>query len=195
MRKIILMAAVASLLAAPAFAGGFSVYGSYWNTDQVDEALGGGVRLGIPLGSVLQLDVGATYYEELVDRPFDALGEVETPFVENGLQVVPIEVGLRFNLGENRRFNPYIGGGATYYLIDSDFGEVDDEAGWYARLGAELGAVTGNGFFVEAGYRDVEATVENDPADFEDFDDLEFEEKVAVDLAGPTVHAGYVWRW
>jgi len=179
-----------TLVAAPAAAGGFGAYGAYWDTDAADQAAGGGLRLGLPLGPVLQLDLGATYYEELVNRPFDALGDVDTPFVENGLQVLPVEAGLRLNLGANGRVNPYLGGGAQYLFLDSDFGDVDDEAGWYARLGAEFG-----GFFVEGGYRGVEATVVNDPADFEDFDDLEFEEETEVDLSGAMVNLGYVWRF
>lgn len=196
--KMILAAMlVLGLAVTPAYAGGLSVYGTYWNTDAADEAAGGGLRFGIPLGAadVLQLDLGATYYEELVDRPFDTLDDVETPFVENGLQVTPVEAGLRLNFAERSRFNPYVGGGGTYYFIDSDFGEIDDEAGWYARLGAEFGEVEGNGFFAEAGYRGVEATVENDPDDFDDFDDIEFEEETELDLSGALVNVGYVWRW
>jgi hypothetical protein len=184
-----------SLAAAPAAAGGFSAYGTYWDTDAADSAAGGGLRLGVPLGPVLQFDLGASYYEELVNRPFRALGDVETPFVENGLQVWPVEAGLRLNFAEGRRVNPYLGGGAHYLFMDSDFGEVDDEAGWYARLGTEFGEVEGNGFFVEAGYRGVEVTVENDPADFEDFDDVDFEAETEIDLSGALVNLGYVWRF
>lgn len=195
-RKTILAFLLAlGLGVTPALAGGLSIYGTYWDTDAAEEAAGGGVRLGIPLGTVVQLDLGATYYEELTDRPFDELGDIDTPFQENGLQVIPVEAGLRFNFAENSRFNPYIGGGASYLFLDSDFGDVDDEAGWYARLGAEFGEINGNGFFVEAGYRGVEATVENDPNDFDDFDDIEFEEETEIDLSGALVNAGYVWRW
>lgn len=196
-RLILAAMLVLGLAVTPAYAGGLSIYGTYWNTDAADEAAGGGLRFGIPLGAtgVLQLDLGATYYEELVDRPFDALGDVDTPFVENGLQVIPVEAGLRLNFAENSRLNPYIGGGGTYYFIDSDFGDVDDEAGWYARVGTEFGQVNGNGFFAEAGYRGVEVTVENDPEDFDDFDDIEFEEQTEVDLSGALVNVGYVWRW
>jgi hypothetical protein len=186
---------VLALGATPAFAGGLNIYGSYWDTDAAEEAAGGGLRLGIPLGQVVQLDLGASYYEELTDRPFRELGDVETPFVENGLQVIPVEAGLRFNFAEGSRFNPYLGGGATYYFIDSDFGDVSDEAGWYARIGAELGEPGGSGFFAEAGYRGVEVTVENDPDDFDDFDDIEFQEETEIDLSGAVVNVGYVWRW
>lgn len=195
-RKTILAFLLAlGLGVTPALAGGLSIYGTYWNTDAADEAAGGGVRLGIPLGNVVQLDLGGTYYEELVDRPFDEIDDVDTPFVENGLQVTPVEAGLRFNFAERSRFNPYIGGGASYLFLDSDFGDVDDEAGWYARVGAEFGEIDGNGFFAEAGYRGVEATVENDPDDFDDFDDIEFEEETEIDLSGALVNVGYVWRW
>jgi len=194
-RTIFALLMAATLAATPAAAGGFSAYGTYWNTDAADEAAGAGLRFGIPLGSVVQIDLGAAYYEELVNRPFAALGDIDTPFVENGLQVTPVEAGLRFNFAEYSRFNPYIGGGAHYLFLDSDFGEVDDEAGWYARLGTEFGQVNGNGFFVEAGYRGVEVTVENDPEDFEDFDDVEFEPETEIDLSGALVNLGYVWRF
>lgn len=186
---------ILGLAATPAAAGGFSVLGTYWDTDAADSAAGAGLRFGIPLGQVVQLDLGANYYEELVDRPFDELGDADTPFVENGLQVTPVEAGLRFNFAQHSRFNPYLGGGAQYLFLDSDFGDVDDEAGWYARLGTEFAQYNGNGFFVEAGYRGVEVTVENDPEDFDDFDDIEFEEETEVDLSGAMVNLGYVWRF
>lgn len=190
MKKALVLAALACLVAAPSFATDFSIYGSYWDTDAAGDTGGGGVRLGIPLGRVLDLDIRATYYEEVKDRPFDALGDVETPFVENGIQILPVDLGLRADFAPESRVNPYVGGGASYFFLDSDFGDVDDEAGWYALGGLEIGS-----FFVEAAYRGAEATVENDPDDFDDFDDIDFEEETAVELDGFAANAGFVWRF
>lgn len=190
MRKLLTIAALAALFALPASAGDFSLYGAYWDTDAADDALGGGLRLGIPLGEVITLDFRATYYEELVNRPFERVGDLETPFVDNGIQVLPVDLGLRFRFAGGETVTPYIGGGGTYYFLDSDFGNLKDEAGWYALGGVEVGS-----FFVEGQYRGVEVTVENDPADFDDIDDIEFDPETAVKLDGFGVNAGWVWRF
>jgi hypothetical protein len=183
------------LAAAPAAQAdlGFSLFGSYWEPDDTSDAGGGGVELAFPLGERWDIDVRASYFEELDPEPLDVLFDADSPFQEAGLEVLPIEIGLRFALAPNAEVvRPYIGGGAGYYLLDSDFGDVDDEGGWYALFGLGFGDREGASFFVEGQWRKMEATVEEDPDDPFDFEG--FDEGVALDLDGLGFNAGVTWR-
>ena len=172
---------------------GFSLYGSYWEPDDTSDAGGGGIELLFPISPRWDVDLRASYFEELDAEPLDQLGDAESPFQEHGLEVLPLELGLRFAFAPDAAVRPYIGGGAGYYVLDSDFGVVDDEAGWYGILGLGFGNREGASFFVEAQYRKMEATVEEDPSDPFDFEG--FDEGVALDLDGVGFNAGVTWRF
>lgn len=187
---------VVALGATPASAGHFNLFGSYWDTDDAGDTAGGGIGVGIPLGQRLGLDLRASYYEELSNDPLDAIFDNDDPiFQQNGLQVVPLEIGLRYNFSPGAGANFYLGGGGTYYLLDSDFGEVDDEVGGYALLGVDLGNPEGVSFFVEGFWRVAEAKLSFDPDDFDDIDDIDLVNRVPVDLNGLGVNAGLSWRF
>ena len=182
------------LLAAPAAHAdfGFSIFGSYWEPDDTSDAGGGGLELAFPLGERWNLALRGSYFEELDPEPFETLFDADSPFQNAGLEVLPIELGLRFDLmPEAAQIHPYIGGGAGYYWLDSDFGDVDDEGGWYALFGLGFGDREGASFFVEAQYRKMEATVEEDPDDPFDFEG--FDEGVGIDLDGLGFNAGVSW--
>ncbi len=196
---ICIFALLALVVTAPAFAGGFYAFGSYWNMDDLDEAAGGGVKLSVPLGTVVNLDFRGTYYEQIDDEDFfgQLIDDDESPFLENAVDVIPVDVGLSFNLSPRGSFTPTLGAGASYFLLDSDRGEIDDEVGWYANAGLEFASQGSLGFFAEALYRSATGTVETSPEDFQDIDDIEgidFDD-VAIDLDGFGVNAGIVWRW
>ena len=87
-------------------------------------------------------------------------------------------------------FNPYVGAGVGYYLLDTDRFEVDDEVGFYGVIGGEFGDPDGLSFMVEGMYRNIEAEVRDDDID----DDIEFDD-VDFDLSGPVLNAGIVWRF
>jgi hypothetical protein len=88
---------------------------------------------------------------------------------------------------------PYLGGGASYFLLDTNQGEVSDEVGWYGKAGLEFGNdPTGARFFAEAMYRDVTGTVKshrNEPGSPEVVD------KVDLQLRGVGANVGVIWRW
>jgi hypothetical protein len=103
---------------------------------------------------------------------------------------------VRFAEGE--QLHPYFGAGASYFLLDSNRRGVDvpDELGWFASLGSNFGDGEGMDVFAEAIYRRVEATVEIDPNELDDIDDISgLNESTAVDLAGLGMNAGVRWRW
>lgn len=184
--------------AAPGAAGGLSVFASQWDTSDAGDSLGWGVALGIPLGSTFDLDLRASRFDDFEDEPVARLFPGDAPQAEvEDVEATPLEVGLRLKLGRDRGFNPYLGAGVSYFLLDSSrMGvEVDDEVGFYGLVGARLGDGRGADLFVEALWRQVEATAEDDPGSIGDLDDIDFDDRVDLDLGGFAVQAGLVWSW
>jgi hypothetical protein len=189
---IVLMSAGVS----PVAAGDFSLYGSYWDTDVAGDAGGGGISLGLPLGDVFAFELRGTYYEELTDDPLENIFDSDDPvFEDRSIQVLPIEAGVRFTFAHGGHFRPHLGGGVSYFLLDSDFGEISDEVGWYAAAGATIGDGQGAEFFFEGIWREATATVEIDPEDFEDIDDIEVDHHESFDMGGIGVNAGVRWTF
>ena len=196
-RPFLALAALALLLAfaaAPATASSFSIFGSYWDTDALGETAGGGIQFGVPLGGQgLQLDFRGTYYPDLTEEFDDLVEGDDGPEVE--VESIPVDVGLTYHFGRSA-VRPYLGGGGTYYLLDIDRGELDDEFGWYGKGGIEFGSgPRGASFFVEAMYRSVEGSLDADPEDFDDIDDVDFTDNVDLDLTGFSASAGIVWHF
>lgn len=183
MKKTILCAAAAlAILAAPAArATDFGVFGAYWDTDEADEALGVGAKLR--LGRFVELR--GTYFS-------DVTADTDPERFDFEVSAIPLEAGLRFDFAEGEAFSPYVGGGAGYYLLDTSEGDIDDEVGWYAVLGAEFARQpSGLGFMAEAIYRGMEATVTEDEDGFPD----DIRDDVAINLDGLGINAGLVWRF
>jgi hypothetical protein len=182
--------------AAPASAGHFNLFGSFWDTDEAGDAAGGGLGFGFPIGERWGLDLRASYYEELSNEPLEAIFDDDDPiFQRSGLQVLPLEIGLRYNFAPGNRTNFYLGGGGSYFLLDSDFGEVDDEVGGYAIAGVDIGNPDGVSFFVEGLWRIAEAKVDFDPDALDEVDDIDLVNRVPVDLNGLGINAGVTWRF
>ena len=164
MKKAILCAVAAlALLAGPASATDFSVFGSYWDTKDADEALGAGAKLR--LGRFVELR--GTYFS-------DVTADTEPERFDFEVSAIPI------------------GGGAGYYMLDTTEGDIDDEVGFYAVLGAEFARQpSGLGFMAEAIYRSMEATVTEDEDGFPD----DIRDDVVFDLDGLGINAGITWRF
>jgi opacity protein-like surface antigen len=183
MKKTILcVAAALTILAVPAAkATDFGVFGSYWGTEDADNALGGGAKLR--LGRFVELR--GTYFS-------DVTADTDPERFDFEVSAIPLEAGLRFDFAENEAFSPYVGGGASYYLLDTSEGDIDDEVGWYAVVGAEFARQpSGLGIMAEAIYRGVEATVTEDSDGFPD----DIHDDVTLNLDGFGVNAGLVWRF
>jgi hypothetical protein len=192
---ILVLAVLAS--ASPALAQGFEVFGSYWDTSDVEDTFGGGVALGIPFGeSGFGLKLRGTYYQELTDEPLDNLfDDDEAFFQEESLEVLPVDVGLSYTFARGEVFSPTIAAGASYFFIDTtrEGFDVDDETGYFVSLGTQIGQREGVNFFVEGLYRSTESTFRRNRLDGDDETDLD--EEVAIDLDGFAVNAGIAWRW
>jgi len=173
------ISAVALLAAAPAKAADFSVFGSYWDTKDVAGGYGGGVKLDF----ARFLELRATYFGDVNSN---------TPFPNNDrfkVRAAPLEAGLVFKFAPDERFTPYLGGGASYILLDTNRGNIKNEAGWYAEAGADIKTGHGFGLMLEAVYRSVDATVR------ENGTDTTFNDKVGLQLRGLGANAGLVWHF
>lgn len=194
MKKALGITLALCLWASLAGATDFKLYGSYWDTTDVEDAFGGGLGISFPLGgSPLSLSFAGTYYQELTDEPVSNLfDDDEGVFQDEGLEVLPVDAGLQFNFQPNGPFDVWIGGGVSYFFIDTTRSglDVDDETGWHASVGSRFGSREGANFFAEALYRSTEATVRR-----ADRDDVEVDEDVAIDLDGISVNAGILWTF
>lgn len=197
MRRIVLTSILAFCLVgvAPAMATDLSLFGSYWQTGDFDDTFGGGTRLGFGDGPV-QFELRASYFPDIAEdfeQLFDSDSEFEDQFE---ITAIPVEAGVTFNFAGNESFSPYIGGGASYILLDTDIGEVDDEVGFYVVAGFKAGGNDGGvGFVAEAIYRNIEGQVNFDPEDFDDVDDVDFDDDFDLDLAGVGANVGIVFRF
>ena len=196
MKKAFAVLVLSLVCAAPAaMAQQFELYGSYWDTSDLDETFGGGVGFGFPFGeSGLGLHVNGTYYQELSDDPVDNLfDDEEGVFEDESVEVLPIDVGLRYEFDTDGGFSPWIGGGFSYFMIDTTFEGVDvnDETGFHVSLGSRFGASESTNFFLEGVYRSTEATLVRNRRE----DDIDIRDEVAIDLDGIAVNAGIMWRF
>jgi hypothetical protein len=194
--KKILLATLAVGLLLPAFgaqASGLAIFGSYWDTEALDDTAGAGVKFSIPLGQTFNLDLRGTYYEPFdrdalsdeVDDLFD--DEVDREIFNSEISIIPIEAGFSFNLGQGA-VRPTIGAGVSYFMLDHDRFSIDDEVGWYGSVGLDFARQGGVGFFLEGLYRSAEGEVNDDR------DDIDFD-RVPIDLDGFAANAGVVFRF
>lgn len=194
--KKILLATLAVGLLLPAFgaqASGLAIFGSYWDTEALDDTAGAGVKFSIPLGQTFNLDLRGTYYEPFdrralrdeIDDLFD--DEVDREIFDSEISIIPIEAGFSFNLGQGA-VRPTLGAGVSYFMLDHDRFDLDDEVGWYASVGLDFARRGRVGFFLEGLYRSAEGEVNDDR------DDIDFD-SVPIDLDGFAANVGVVFRF
>jgi hypothetical protein len=180
--------AALALLAVPATASDFALFGAYQDTDDANEGLGVGGRLRFNY-----FELRATYFDDVTSEVDFGGDDCPPDCVENDdfdLKFVPLEAGLVFKFAETDRFRWFIGGGAGYYIIDTDFAEVDDEVGYYGVIGTDIFFGGNFGMTIEGMYRNMEATVRQ-----ADSDDVDVDEEVDIQLGGIGANVGLVWRF
>jgi opacity protein-like surface antigen len=176
MKRLVVLCTALMVIATAASASDLALYGSYWNTDELDDTWGAGARGRMGSGDPLYLELRGTYFSDLTEN--DAVD----------LRTIPADLGLGLALIKEQDIELSVIGGGTYYFLDTDDFDVDDEIGWYAGAGAQVQLRQGLCIFAEFLYRDVEATVEDD--DLGSIDD----DTVDVDLAGSMVNIGLVFQ-
>lgn len=180
MRKYIVGALAIAALAGStaAIAQGemsLGVFGSYWDHEDADGSWGIGAK-----GRFGYVELRGTYY-----------GDADTDILQGTtfqLSTFPVDVGLAFNFAADSPLNPYIGAGGSYYFMDTNAGDVDDEVGWYLLVGGEMGMTQGLSFMLEGTYRSVEATIKPGQGAT-----LITDSKLNIDGFG--ANAGVVWRF
>jgi outer membrane protein W len=180
-----LAVAALGLLAVPAAASDFGVYGSYWDTKDAGQGYGGGIKVGWNI-----VELRATYFNDITanEPTIFTPGQFNNEGNKFKIHAAPLEAGLKFNLVRDRAANPYVGGGAAYYLLSTNRGKIKDEAGWYAVAGLDIPTRAGFGINVEGIYRGVKATVTN-------FENADLSDKVNLKLDGLGINAGLVWKF
>ncbi len=185
MKKLLIVWS-AAILAVQVHASGLGIYGSYWNSKDYSDTLGGGLKLKLDMAPTFSMELRGSYLPEFAKDQAD-------------LDVGAIEAGLTFNLILNEYITPYIGGGAGYYVFDvkSKLDEevefkVDNKVGFYGVAGLELALSKRVAFFGEAKYTIVEAELE---AAWENLDNVIKDTDKGKDLNGMGVNAGIVMKW
>jgi len=173
LKKLAMVMGILALVSVPTQAGSFGVYGSYWSSDEASNSWGAGARVGFDFSKWVELEFHGTYYPDFGAEGFSEDIEV---------RAIPVDGGLKFNFLPGKMVNPYAGLGVTYYFLDTNPGEIDNETGIYGEGGLDFGGENAR-FFVEAMWRKVDASIRLDS----------FQRDVAFD--GIDWHAGVVWRW
>ena len=162
-RTVVVLVGCLLLMSAPAWAGGFSLFGTYGQTNEWNRSFGAGLRVSVG-GERLVVDFTGTWF------PAKNGVVVRESGVEifDSLQLIPLEIGLRWVFSRGSSVRPYLGAGGGYHLISLGSGSVDDEWGYYGIAGLNFYGWEGGGFFVEAIYRKVEAKLEYGGAVYEE---------------------------
>ena len=180
MRKSVLVVVGCLVLsAAPAWAGGaFHLFGTYGEVTNGDRMFGAGVRGSLGSDQFV-VDLTATWYPEHGATPVSENGFE----IDDDLQMIPFDLGLRWVFSPTSELRPYIGAGATYVMLNVGRGDVDDEAGFYGLAGFIVQFGGDGGFFAEAIYRAVEATFV--------YEGIEYEQ----DVGGLAASVGVFWAF
>lgn len=187
MKKALLAAVIMGLGAVLASANGLGFSGAYWDTKNAGDGFGAGAKLQLQVVPGMFMEFRGTYFEDLG-------GDEEIEGVDSKLQIIPAEVGLITTFPVNKQFKPYVGGGVGYYFADATVEadgmdediDIDDEIGYYAVGGFEIGLADNFYVFVEYKYTWVEINTFV-------IEDVEFEGKTKLD--GPGGNAGLLLKW
>src|SRR2546425_3987485 len=125
-KKIVTGLAAVLFVSAPARAGSFGVYGSYWNSDQADSSWGGGGKVGFTFVKFLELEFHGTYYPSFTT---DVAGQAVD------VNAKPLHGGLRVNLLPSGPINPFVGAGVSYYFLNTAQRSVDNQTAIYGNSG------------------------------------------------------------
>lgn len=175
----------AALLAMPAEGSDLVVFGSYWDTSDMGNTAGAGVKFSLGSGP-LAFEVRGTYYPDLQEDFRDVIdpGNELIP-IKFEVQGIPIDLGVNWNFARGEPINFFLAGGGTYFMLDTNAFEIDDEFGFYAGTGLEVGSGSMS-FYAEALYRSVEGSIRGEL----EGSDFVLDDAFDIDLSGITINAG-----
>lgn len=160
-RSLAPLAALALLFIAlpgSASAAHYSLFGTYMDSDELNDGAGLGFRLAF--FDQTQLQFTATWYDSFELGLFEGTAEIAPaggpiPFK---IDLIPLELGVAHYFGEDAS-GFYLGGGMGWLILDSDpLGTTDNELGFYVQAGYQA-----RGFFIEALLRNGDGKIEGVP--------------------------------
>jgi len=155
MRKTVLvLVGCLILMTGPAWAGGFSLFGTYGQTNQWNRSFGAGARVSLG-GEKFMVDLTATWFPAKNGIVVKDGGEIY-----DSLQIIPLDIGIRYVFSPGAEVRPYIGVGGSYTLVSLGSGSADDEWGYYGVAGLNFFGWDGGGFFAEVLYRKTAAELQ-----------------------------------
>ena len=125
----------------------FSIYGSYYETKDLGNTYGAGLRLG--LFHRFQLQLAGTFYEGAEDT----LRLADPDEQDISVDLTPFDAGFAFHFGPQAT-GFFLGAGLSYYILEEDRRELDDELGYYGKAGYQW-----SHFFIEGMYRVIEGNL------------------------------------
>ncbi|MCB1069431.1 MAG: outer membrane beta-barrel protein [Verrucomicrobia bacterium] len=165
--------------AAPAY-NGWGVYLAAWNTADLDDAVGPGLKISMEMVPDVQLELRTAYFDSLDGHQQD-------------LSILPLEANLTLQYEVGTSMTGYGGVGLGYYLLDGGRKQAgatldpqaDDEVGFYGLLGLEMPVKENAGLFAEVQYRFLEASDA----------DAYGNQLDTLDLSGIGVNIGLMINW
>ena len=190
MKRALLALCLLALLAVPASAGGgIGLHAGWIDTDQAGDDAGWGLLMNFGVTPRVDIQVRGTDFRSLMVD----FGKVEGLDSEFEFQATTFDLGFTYNFTKDgRKLTPYVGGGGTYYLLDStpdSKGELKDEYGWYGIAGLDFPIHLRWAVYLEGMWRDAKMTIRGDDLGFGGPVD------VGVDLNGPQVNLGIKFAW
>ena len=156
MRMFLCVLGVVLLGAVAASANGLGVFGSYWDTKDADDGYGGGAKLQIDVMENICIEARGSYYPEFGSDSDD----------EIKVDIIPIEADAIIKFPISDLLTPFVGGGVGYYMfeVDNDVEgvdvSIDDEFGFFALAGVEIGLSEQVSLFVEGKYTWLDITAD-----------------------------------
>lgn len=190
MKKLVCLLGLFALATAPLSAGSLGVGYASWDTDTADDDQGAMVRVEVDLGSKLDLEVRASFFDSFRQVSGSRLFEIEA---------TPIDLGVNYDFSPGSRVSFYLAGGATMLLISPNDQDTvfeppsrprsQEELGWYGGVGVDLRIARSWILFAEALYRDASGEVRGRDLTSEPVVDFE------VDFGGVSGTVGLAFTW
>lgn len=186
MKRLLVVLGLSALTAAPSFAGGVGVFGTWWNTDDLGDEAGLGLEFDIPMSPRVDLQLRGSYYDQL---------ETEIDGRSVTVRATPLDLGVAWHFLEpSSRVRPRVEGGLTYFSLASDIddvgvdsGRIDDELGYYGGAGLDVRLGGEWAVYGDALYRSGKAEIAG-----EGLHDLSVSD---FDLNGVSLHLGIKLIW
>jgi hypothetical protein len=194
MKRALLALSLLALLAVPAGAvsGGIGMHAGWIDMDDASDDAGWGLLANFGVSPRVDIQLRMTDFRSVVAGSENNNGNVVL-LGDFEFQSTLVDFGFLYNFRKNdRKLTPFVGGGGTYYLLDStpdSKGRVNDEYGWYGIAGLDFPIAQRWAIYLEGMWRDAKMTIRGDdlalggPVD------------VGVDLNGPQVNLGIKFNW